>query len=105
MHRVLAQAVVLPELKARHMALAASSADPETLSALDEAADSAHARGAPAAAAELLELAIGLGGDTPVRRIRAAEHHFKAGDAEPWLADCSSRSSMSCRPDCCGASH
>ena len=80
MHRVLAQAVVLPELKARHMALAASSADPETLSSLDEAADSAHARGAPAAAAELLELAIGLGGDTPVRRIRAAEHHFKAGD-------------------------
>jgi DNA-binding CsgD family transcriptional regulator len=81
MHRVLAQAVVLPELKARHLALAASSADPETLSSLDEAADSAHARGAPAAAAELVELAIGLGGDTPVRRIRAAEHHFKAGDA------------------------
>ena len=81
MHRVLAQAVVLPELKARHMALAASSADPETLSSLDEAADSAHARGAPAAAAELVELAIGLGGDTPERRIRAAEHHFQAGDA------------------------
>ena len=81
MHRVLAQAVVLPELKARHMALAASSADPETLSSLDEAADSAHTRGAPAAAAELVELAIGLGGDTPARRIRAAEHHFQAGDA------------------------
>ncbi|HET6733559.1 helix-turn-helix transcriptional regulator, partial [Mycobacterium sp.] len=81
MHRKLAQAVVLPELKARHMALAASSADPATLSSLDKAADSANARGAPAAAAELVELAIGLGGDTPQRRIRAAEHHFMAGDA------------------------
>ena len=30
----------------------------------------------------MIELAIGLGGDTPSRRIRAAEHHFKAGDAD-----------------------
>jgi DNA-binding CsgD family transcriptional regulator len=81
MHRLLAETVILPELKARHMALAASSADPETLKALDAAADAARARGAPAAAAELVELAIGLGGDKPSRRIRAAEHHFKAGDA------------------------
>jgi DNA-binding CsgD family transcriptional regulator len=80
-HRLLAESVILPELKARHMALAASSADPETLQALDTAADAARARGAPAAAAELVELAIGLGGDKPSRRIRAAEHHFKAGDA------------------------
>ena len=64
------------------MALAASSADPETLRALDTAADAAAARGAPAAAAELVELAIGLGGDQPERRIHAAEHHFNAGDAE-----------------------
>ena len=42
----------------------------------------ARARGAPAAAAELIELAISLGGDKPSRRIRAAEHHFKAGDAD-----------------------
>jgi DNA-binding CsgD family transcriptional regulator len=82
MHRSLAEAVILPELKARHMALAASSADPETLKALDAAADAARARGAPAAAAELVELAIGLGGDKPSRRIRAAEHHFKAGDSD-----------------------
>jgi DNA-binding CsgD family transcriptional regulator len=82
MHRSLAETVMLPELKARHMALAASSADPETLKALDAAADTARARGAPAAAAELVELAIGLGGDKPSRRIRAAEHHFKAGDAD-----------------------
>jgi DNA-binding CsgD family transcriptional regulator len=82
MHRSLAQTVTLPELRARHMALAASSADPDTLRALDTAADDAVARGAPAAAAELLELAIGLGGDAPERRIRAAEHHYNAGDPD-----------------------
>jgi tetratricopeptide (TPR) repeat protein len=82
MHRALANALALPERKARHMALAAASADPETLQALDAAAQAAGARGAPAAAAELVELAVGLGGDTRSRRIRAAERHFKAGDAE-----------------------
>ena len=80
-HRSLAEVTVLPELKARHMALAASSAEAETLKALDSAADVARGRGAPAAAAELIELAIALGGNTPSRRVRAAEHHFKAGDA------------------------
>jgi DNA-binding CsgD family transcriptional regulator len=80
-HRALAKVVQQPELKARHMALAASSADAQTLQALDTAADAAAARGAPAASAELLELAIQLGGDKPSRRIRAAEQHFKAGDA------------------------
>jgi DNA-binding CsgD family transcriptional regulator len=81
-HRSLANALALPELKARHTALGAASADPETLHALDTAAAAARTRGAPAAAAELVELAIGLGGDKPSRRIRAAEHHFKAGDAD-----------------------
>ncbi len=81
-HRALSEVVTLPELKARHMALAASRADQETLKTLDTAADAARARGAPAAAAELVELAIGLGGNTPSRRVRAAEHHFKAGDAD-----------------------
>ena len=82
MHRALSEIVVLPELQARHMALAAARADAETLKALDTAADAARNRGAPAAAAELVELAISLGGDKPSRRIRAAEHHFKAGDAD-----------------------
>lgn len=36
-------------------------------------------RGAPDAAAELLELALGLGGGAELR-VRAAEHHFDAGD-------------------------
>ena len=82
MHRALSDVVTLPELKARHMALAAARADAETYKALDTAADAARAQGAPAAAAELIELAISLGGDKPSRRIRAAEHHFKAGDAD-----------------------
>ena len=80
MHRALAAVVAQPELKARHLALAASSKNPELLQALDDAAKSASARGAPAAAAELLELAIKLGGDTPKRRVRCAGHHFRAGD-------------------------
>ena len=82
MHRALADVVTLPELKARHLGLATTRADQVTLRALDEAADAALARGAPAAAAELIELAIGLGGDTSLRRIRAAQHRFQAGDTD-----------------------
>ncbi|MDY6997170.1 MAG: LuxR C-terminal-related transcriptional regulator [Actinomycetota bacterium] len=80
-HRSLAEVEQLPELRARHLALAATTSDESTLSALDSAAQAARERGAPAAAAELLELAIGLGGNTPMRRIRAAGDHFQAGDA------------------------
>jgi DNA-binding CsgD family transcriptional regulator len=82
MHRRLADIVDEPELRARHLALAATSGDQVTLQALDTAAESARMRGAPAAAAELMELAIGLGGDTADRRLRAALHHFDAGDQE-----------------------
>ena len=80
MHRNLAGVVEEPELRARHLALAATSADPLTLQSLDEAAEIARVRGAPNAAAELVELAVGLGGDTPERRIRSATHHMDAGD-------------------------
>ena len=80
MHRRLADVVDELELRARHLAMASTTGDAETLQALDDAAASAHARGAPAAAAELLELAIGLGGDTPERRIRWAGHCFDAGE-------------------------
>ena len=82
MHRTLAGLEPLPERRARHLALAATSADRETLRALDIAARAARTRGAPAAAAELLDLAIGLGGDSPARRVRAADNHFKAGDID-----------------------
>jgi hypothetical protein len=44
MHRRLAGVVDELELRARHLALASSSGDPETLDALDDAAASAHAR-------------------------------------------------------------
>jgi tetratricopeptide (TPR) repeat protein len=80
MHRRLADIVDGPELRAQHLAFAATSADHQTLQSLDEAAASAHSRGAPAAATELLELAIALGGDTPERRLRLATHCFDAGD-------------------------
>lgn len=80
MHRNLARVVDEPELRARHLALAATSADPLTLQSLDEAAEMARVRGAPDAAAELVELAVELGGDTPERRIRSATHHMDAGD-------------------------
>ena len=80
MHRALAAVEEQPELKARHMALGASSADPDTIDALDEAATAAVERGAATAAADLYELAIGLGGDTPSRRVSAAEQHLRAGD-------------------------
>lgn len=82
MHRALAQVEALPEVKARHLALATTSGDAATLEALDAAAETARARGAPAAAAELVDLAIGLGGDTPLRRIRSFRFHFHAGNYE-----------------------
>ncbi|TPG37049.1 AAA family ATPase [Mycolicibacterium hodleri] len=80
MHRALAAVEAHPELKARHMALGAASAGPETLHTLDAAAAAAVGRGAAAAAADLCELAIGLGGDTSARRLNAAEQHLRAGD-------------------------
>lgn len=79
MHRKLAAIVEQPELKARHLALAATTGDPDTLSALDAATEATVAQGAPAIAAELTELALRLGGDTAQRRIRAGELHFRAG--------------------------
>lgn len=80
MHRALAMVETRPELRARHLALGAASAEPDTLKALDDAAAAAVARGAAAAAADLYGLAIGLGGDTPARRLSAAEQHLRSGD-------------------------
>jgi DNA-binding NarL/FixJ family response regulator len=86
MHSALAGVVTQPELRARHLGLAASRPDPEILRALDDAANAARARGAPAAAAELLDLAIKLGGDTPLRRTLSADHHLRAGDTMKAVA-------------------
>ena len=80
MHRRLAELVTEPELRARHLALSDATGEQQTIEALDAAAEIARGRGAPAAAAELLELAIGLGADEPSRRIRSATHYFDASD-------------------------
>ena len=85
MHRRLAEAVSDPEERARHLALGAEEPSEEVARALDEAAREAAARGAPAAAAELAELAVRL---TPrpngigccERRLEAATYHLPAGD-------------------------
>lgn len=81
MHRRLASAVGHAELRARHLALAATHGDAATLDALDAAAQLASRRGAPAAAAEFMELARELGADSSERQIRCAAFHFNAGDA------------------------
>lgn len=80
-HRRLATLVPEPESHARHLALAATVGDPAVVTALEVAAMSAVRRGAPAAASELLELAIQHGGDTPERRIQLASIRFASGDA------------------------
>lgn len=80
MHRRLAAVVEEPELRARHLAKSATVADERMLQSFDAAAQAARLRGAPAAAAELLDLAIGLGGDQPRRLISSASYHFDAGD-------------------------
>lgn len=82
MHRRLAELIDEPESRARHLALAATTDDQATLAALDAAADIARSRGAPEASAELVSLALALGGDTPQRRIRLADLHFTAGDSQ-----------------------
>jgi DNA-binding CsgD family transcriptional regulator len=81
-HRHIAEVVRDPELTARHRALGATRADQDTLQSLEGAAELARGRGAPAAAAELIELAMGLGDETPERRIQLADHHFAAGNAK-----------------------
>ena len=54
--------------------------DETTLSALDAGAEAAAARGCSSSAAELIDMAIRLGGDTPVRRLRGARTALRAGD-------------------------
>jgi DNA-binding CsgD family transcriptional regulator len=87
LHRKLAELVTDVEERARHLALATQGPDPSVAEILDRAAAQARSRGAPDAAAELMEKSCRL---TPPneadelrrRRIEAAEHHFRAGDLE-----------------------
>jgi DNA-binding CsgD family transcriptional regulator len=85
LHRRLAGVVSDPEERARHLALGAEDPDEGVAGALDEAARGAAARGAPAAAAELAELAVRLTPATAQVRLRertveAAWYHLAAGD-------------------------
>jgi DNA-binding CsgD family transcriptional regulator len=80
LHQQLGRIVEDPEARARHLALAAVGPDPQAVAALDSAAARARRRGAPIAAAELLELAIELGASDPARRVRAARDHYHASD-------------------------
>ena len=85
MHRKLAAAVADPEERARHLALAADAPDATVAAALEEAARRARQRGAPDAAAQLFEQAVGLTppdrpDDVRSRTLLAAELLFVAGD-------------------------
>ena len=85
-HSALAAFVGGAEERARHLALAAEGPNAEVATALDEAARLARARGAPVAAAELLEEARALtppdlAAEARRRSVEAATHHFEAGDA------------------------
>ncbi|HVW46169.1 MAG TPA: LuxR family transcriptional regulator [Solirubrobacterales bacterium] len=85
-HRRLAGLVAAPQERARHLALATRGRDEDVARALEEASRLAAARGAPAAAAELAELALDLGADDSGRRgerlVNAAGRHFESGDLD-----------------------
>jgi len=91
LHARLAEMVPTREERARHLALAAGGPSREISFVLEDAARTAHARGAPTAAAELAEHALRL---TPVadvedarrRQLTAADRHFEAGDNDRAIA-------------------
>lgn len=85
LHRRLAELVTDPEERVRHAALAAREPNEDVAVALEAGAAKARARGAWAAAGDLLEQARALtprGGPEAAleRGVRAAEHHIRAGD-------------------------
>ena len=84
-HRRLSVIAETAEERARHKALSVEGPDEEVAAALTQAAQTAAARGAPATAAELAELAVartpvGLASVRRRRRLSAAEYLFTAGD-------------------------
>ena len=89
-HRALAAVVTDSEERARHLALAAEGPDAAIAAELDAAAESAAARGAPGAGAELYELAARLTPGDPrrawTRRLRAASFHRISGNNERAIA-------------------
>jgi DNA-binding CsgD family transcriptional regulator len=86
-HRVLAQVAGSEEARAQYRALAAEGPDENVAESLDAAAGRARLRGAPIAAAEILELARSLTpGQQPEKANRraqgAAQCYFEAGEPE-----------------------
>jgi DNA-binding CsgD family transcriptional regulator len=83
-HRALAGVAGDVEERARHSARAATGPDASVAAALEAAAEHAASRGAPAAAADLCELAAALTAADPAlvrrRRLQAATFHRLAGD-------------------------
>jgi DNA-binding CsgD family transcriptional regulator len=85
-HRAAAEQAADPEQRARHLAYSADRTDPAVAAELDAAAELADSRGAPDAAAELIELALertpARDGDRRAERLlRAAGLHLDAGGA------------------------
>ena len=86
-HRRLADFVEDPVARARHLALSADQPDVDLAAAVEQAAEAAHAQGAPIVAAELGEHALRL---TPAadranadrRACQAARLHLAAGEVE-----------------------
>lgn len=84
-HRQLAVAVTESEERARHLALGSAGPDETIAAKLDEAAAVVAARGAPEAAAELIDLAIRSTAERHIdarsdRRIAGARFRFDSGD-------------------------
>ena len=86
LHAAVAERVGEPEERARHLALAATGPDEAVATALDDAGHRAESRGAPAAAAELFELAARLTLPDRAEDIRrritdSAAGTFQSGDS------------------------
>ena len=83
-HRLLAERIEDREERARHLALAADAHDAALVDDLRAAASHARARGAPASAAQLTELALRLAAaesrTTAELRVELAEHLYWASD-------------------------
>ena len=91
LHARLADVAPSDEERARHLALATAEPDRDVASVLEDAARTAHARGAPAAAADLAEQALRLTPPADVEAARrrlllAADRHHGAGDLRRAVA-------------------